>query len=165
MKVLVLGPSGSGKTYLAAACKSAGLPAFDADDVTGLSRWYDGRGKQVAAPATAAEAVQNQYSFLWSRRFLNAFLAGSEDLYLLGGSGNVFDVVDLFDKAYFLQISPALQEERLRSSDRKNPLMDLDKERIFVWGSWLEEEAKKRQIPFIDASLPPEKILQIIQQP
>jgi hypothetical protein len=42
--------------------------------------------------------------------------------------------------------------------------MDFDEEGIIIWGDWLEQEAKKRNIPFIDATLSPGQILNIISK-
>jgi len=68
MKVLVFGPSGSGKTFVSQALKNAGINAFDDTDITELSAWYDKTGNKVAAPATAEEAMENHYSFRWSKK-------------------------------------------------------------------------------------------------
>lgn len=163
MKVLVLGPSGSGKTYVSQALKRAGINAFDDGEIEGLSAWYSPEGKKVPEPATVEEARAGRYTFLWSRRTLNRFLAGQEEVYLFGGSGNVFDLIDLFDKVYFLKVEPQLQKERLRSPSRPTPLMDEDSEGQVVWGAWFEEAARKHNITFIDASLSPMEIYALIK--
>ncbi|MDB5156685.1 MAG: hypothetical protein JWR50_1392 [Mucilaginibacter sp.] len=164
MKVLIIGPSGSGKTFVAKSLQRAGINAFDADDIEGLSNWYDQNGKKVEAPITAGEAINNHYSFLWSRRFLVGFLAEFDDVYVFGGSGNASSMFDLFDKAYCLKIDPELQKERLRSPLRTTPLMDANDEGPVIWGAWFEEMAKEKNIPFIDASKTPEQIYQIISR-
>src|SRR5437868_11182506 len=105
MKVLILGPSGSGKTYVSHALQKLGINAFD-DDIEGLSAWYDKHGKKVPEPKSADEAFANQYSFLWSKKFLAKFLSQFSEIYLFGGSGNVFNMLDLFDKVYFLKVDP-----------------------------------------------------------
>ncbi len=158
MKILVFGPSGSGKTYLADSFKKSGINAYDADKIKGLSSWYDRQGKKIAAPTTAREALDNHYSFLWSKKFLEKFLAEFKDVFIFGGSGNVFDVLYLFDKIFFLKVDPEIQKERLQSPSRETPLMDFDENEMIIWGDWLEQEAKKRNIPFVDASLTPEEI-------
>jgi len=162
MKVLVFGPSGAGKTYVSHALHQLGYNAFDADEVEGLSAWYDPSGRKVAPPKTAEEAFQNHYSFLWSRKFLKGFLQQYEDVFLFGGSGNTANLFDLFDKVFFLKVDPALQKERLLHASRKNPQMDIRLDEVVVWGAWLEEMAAKRNIPFIDASLTPVQILDAI---
>jgi hypothetical protein len=40
--------------------------------------------------------------------------------------------------------------------------MDFDEEGVVIWGDWIEAEAKKRNISFIDATLSPGEIFNII---
>jgi len=163
MKVLVFGPSGSGKTYVSKALKLVGMNAFDAEDIDGLSNWYQ-NGKKVAAPTTADETLNGRYAFLWSKKVMAAFLARYDTVYVFGGSGNIASVFELFDRIYFLKIDPDLQRERLRSPDRSTPQMDINEGELVVWGDWLEQFAAKQNIPFVDASQTPEQICQIISQ-
>jgi hypothetical protein len=162
MKVLVFGPSGSGKTFVSQALKNAGINAFDDADIKGLSAWYDKNGTRVAEPESADEAIRNQYSFLWSKKNLKKFLDQYTDVYVFGGSGNIFNMLDLFDKIYFLKIDPALQKERILNATQRNARMDTSQDGLIVWGDWLEEAAKKYNIPFIDASLKPAEIYDLI---
>jgi len=164
MKVLIFGPSGSGKTFVSHALKNAGINAFDDGDIKDLSAWYDRHGNQVAEPRTADEAFENHYSFLWSKRILAKFLSRYTDAYVFGGSGNIFDMFDLFDKICFLKVEPQIQKERILNSSQRNPLMDINENGLVIWGAWLEEEAKKHHVHFIDASLTPKQIFAIIQQ-
>lgn len=162
MKVLVFGPSGAGKTYVSQALKKQGIPAYDDGDIEGLSAWYDQQGKKVAAPKTAHEALENHYSFFWSKRILKHFLNQFSDVYVFGGSGNIFNVTHLFDKTFFLKVEPHVQKERILHSSRETPLLDFDEKGLVIWGDWIEQEAKKRYIPFIDATLTPNQIFDII---
>lgn len=158
MKVLIFGPSGSGKSYTVKALKHLGINAVDDCEIEGLSKWYDQHGNKVADPLTADEAIKNQYAFLWSKKAMAAFLAKFQTVYVFGGSGNVSSVMDLFDKVCFLKVDPELQRERLRSPERPNSLMDVNAEGPIIWGEWLEELARSKNIPFIDASQSPEQI-------
>ena len=162
MKVFVFGPSGSGKTYISHALRNSGINACDASDIPELSSWYDRHGRKVPSPTIADEAINNHYSFLWSKKVLEKFVNQFEDVYIFGGSGNMFDMLDLFNKSFFLKVSPELQKERILHSSRPTPLMDVNGNGIVIWGDWLEEEAKKRNIPFIDAALKPKEIFEII---
>jgi len=162
MKVFVFGPSGSGKTYVSHALQKSGINAYDDADIEGLSAWYDRQGRKIAAPDTADEAINNQYSFLWSKKVLKEFVNRFKDVYIFGGSGNIFNMLDLFDKTFFLKVEPQIQKERILNSPRPTPLMDINDNGIVIWGEWLEQEAKKRHIPFIDASLTPKEIFEII---
>src|SRR3989338_3744394 len=121
-RVLIIGPSGSGKTYVSAALRAKGINAIDADLVEGLSDWFDGNDKKVECPADAGPEFLNNHVFLWDRGFLSKFLEEQDEVYLFGASGNVFDMLDLFDKVYFLKVSPELLAKRLRHENRENPM-------------------------------------------
>lgn len=164
MKVLVFGPSGSGKTYVSAALQWAGVNAFDDKDIKGLSSWYSPRGSKVAPPQTADEAFAKGYSFLWDKKILQQFVNQFTDVYVFGGSGNMTQVFDLFDKLYCLKIPPQLQKERLASGTRETPQMDSNKDGLVIWGDWLEQLAVTNDIPLIDASLSPAEIYAIISR-
>jgi len=164
MKALIFGPSGSGKTYVSKSLRNVGINAFDGDDMEGLSAWYNKAGHKVPAPKTAGEALNNHYSFLWSKKFLAQFLNKFSDVYIFGGAGNLFDVFDLFDKIYFLKVDAPLQKERILNTSREKPLMDVNDNGIVIWGDWLEQEANKRNVPIIDAALTPEEIFTIISK-
>jgi len=162
MKVLVFGSSGSGKTYIVHALQGKAIPVFDADEIRGLSAWYDKYGRKAPEPKNAADALNNQYSFRWSRKFLTAFLNTYSDVFIFGGSGNVFDILDLFDKVYFLKIDTETQRQRLQNAPDRNPDMDFKQDELIVWGQWLEAEAMKNKIPFIDGTLTPLQVYSII---
>jgi dephospho-CoA kinase len=160
MKVLVFGPSGSGKTYISRALKKSGVNAFDAEEIENLSAWFDKNGKKISDPQTAGEAAGA--AFVWDKRALKKFLNKFSEVYVFGGSGNVFNVFDLFDKVYFLKIDPQLQKERILNASDRNHNMDFNKNEIIIWGDWFEEEARKRSIPFIDGSKTAQEIFEII---
>jgi hypothetical protein len=81
---------------------------------------------------------------------------------VFGGSGNLFSMLDLFDKIFFLKVEPGLQKDRILNQSRVTPVIDFDEGSMVIWGDWLEQKAKKRSIPFIDASLTPKEIFEII---
>lgn len=164
MKVLVFGPSGSGKTYVAKALQQSGINAFDDADIAGLSNWYDQNGRKVTEPATADEATEKQYAFLWSKKILARFIDQYDNVYVFGGSGNVWSVFDLFDRVYFLKIDAELQKKRLMSPERPTPLMDVNDDGYVIWGKWFEQMAKEKNIPFVDADQTPGQIFQIISR-
>jgi hypothetical protein len=164
MKVLVFGPSGSGKTYVSRALRDMGINAFDDGDIDGLSNWYNMEGKKVPPPQTAEEVANNQYAFLWSKKFLARFTGQFTDVYIFGGSGNIANVFDLFDKVYFLKVTPELQRERILNGTRKDAALDTDENGIVIWGDWFEELAIQKNIPFVNADQTPQEIFDIISK-
>lgn len=164
MRVLVFGPSGSGKIYVAKTLQKAGINAFDDSDIDDLSNWYNENGQKVPEPATADEAAEKQLAFLWSKKTLKSFVSKYDDVYVFGGSGNVWDMFDLFEKVYFLQIDPGLQKQRLMSPGRPTPRMDVNDEGLVIWGAWFEQMARERGIPSVNADQTPEQIFQIISK-
>ena len=165
MKVLILGPSGSGKTYISSQLRKQGINAVDADKIEGLSSWYDGAGNKVAYKDNADEEFLNNHLFLWDRKFLEDYLSKNPDVYLFGVSGNIFDMLDIFDKVYFLKVDPDIQKERLTHESRENLMGKTDYQRrnAVRWGKELEQKAKIAGIKFIDATLSPKEILYEIQ--
>src|SRR6478752_8667664 len=103
MKVLITGPSGAGKTFLTQEFNRHGLQAYDSDQIHGLDSWYDSAGSKVTMPEGAGKEFLDTHQFLWDREFLTSYLEQNPNVFILGMSGNVFDMLDLFDKVYFLQ--------------------------------------------------------------
>ncbi len=164
MKVLIFGSSGSGKTYISLKLKKLGINAVDADLIKGLSSWYDGAGNKVAYKKDADEEFMNNHSFLWDRKFLEDYLSKNPDVYIFGASGNIFEMLELFDKVYFLKVDPDLQKERLLHETRENPMgnTEYQRENAVRWGQQLEQKANALGIELIDATLKPEEILSLI---
>lgn len=164
MKVLIFGPSGAGKTYVSQELRKLGHNAQDADLIDNLSSWYDGNGNKVAYPEDADEEFLENHSFYWDKEFLKDFLKDKPDIYLFGLSGNIFDMMDLFDRVYFLKVDPEVQIKRLMYPSRLNPMgkTEYQRENAVRWGKQLEDKAKKLQIPFIDGSLTPEEIFAVV---
>ena len=164
MKVLVFGPSGSGKTYVSSELRKLGVNAIDADAIKELSSWYDGAGNKITYPENADQIFLDNHSFLWNREFLKDYLNKNPNIYLFGASGNIFYMLDLFDKVYFLKIDPEIQKERLTYESRENPMgnTEYQRENAVIWGQELEEKARKLNIPFIKATLSPKEIIEII---
>lgn len=165
MRILVIGPSGSGKTFISSKIKELGVNAMDADLIDGLSGWYDGNGNEVNYPHDADQEFFDNHSFLWDKEFLKKYLDKNSDIYLFGSSGNMFKMLDLFDKVYLLKVDPLLLKERLMHESRKNPMgiTEYQRENAARWGLEIEEKAKDLGIEFIDATLSPEEIFKLIK--
>ena len=111
------------------------------------------------------EDFLNNHSFLWDRDFLVEYLKDNEEIYLFGVSGNIYDMLDLFDRVYFIKIDPNTQKERLMHDSRENPMGNtkFQRDNAVAWGEELEEKAKELNIQFIDGSLTPEEMINIIK--
>jgi thymidylate kinase len=86
-------------------------------------------------------------------------------MYLFGMSGNVFNMVDLFDKVYFLKTSLEILVQRLRHENRENPMgkTDYQLQNALNWARKIEEKAKNLGIEMIDANQTPEQIFNQIK--
>lgn len=165
MKVLITGPSGAGKTYLSKELKKLGLNSVDADLIEGLSSWYDGRGNVVKYPENAGKEFLDNHSFLWNKSFLEDYLADKNDIYLLGSSGNIFEMLDLFDKSYYLDVSGEAIGERLQHEGRENPMGNTEYQRnnAILWAQELREKAKSLGLNFINGELSAEEIFKLLR--
>jgi adenylate kinase family enzyme len=159
MHILVMGSSGSGKTYLSTALKKRGVNATDADTVEGLGAWTSLTGRTVSFPLDANRSFLKNHAYLWDRQVLVKFLDRQQQVYLFGTSSNVFDMLDLFDKVFFLTVPPDLLVERLRDPSRDNPLgrTDYQVEYSLVRAQKHEEIARKLQIAMLDGTESPEQ--------
>ena len=163
--VLITGPSGSGKTYLSHVLKHQGVNTYDADKVGGLTGWFDKAGGPVEFPLGAGKDFLDNHAFLWSREVLVDFLRKHPVVYLFGISRNVFEMIDLFHRVYFLKVPQAVLTERLQAADRDNPMggTAYQIEYSLVWARRNEEKAHTLGVPMIDGTLPAERILSQIR--
>lgn len=153
-KVLIIGPSGSGKTYISAELRKGGINAIDADLIPGLSGWFDKDGKEAEYPEDADKEFLDNHEFLWDEEFLKNYLAKQDEIYLFGMSGNVFSVIELFDKVYFLKVELQMLAENLRHESRKNPMgrTDYQLENALRYAEKIERQAKELGIEIINAA-------------
>lgn len=165
VKVLIFGPSGAGKTHVSSYLKQQGINAVDADTIPDLSNWYFGDKKVIQPENMDANFLEN-HSFVWDREFLKKYLEKNDDIYLFGSSGNVFDVLDLFDKVFFLHIDPIIQRNRLTHKSRLNPMgkTSYQRDNAISWGEALEREAKELGLIVLDANVSSEELFQQIKK-
>ena len=163
--ILIIGPSGAGKTYISSALRAKGINAPDGDLIGGLSDWFDGKGSRVEYPVDADKDFLDNHEFLWSKEFLINYLQNQNEIYLFGMSGNVFEMIDLFDKVYFLKAPYELLTERLRHESRENPMgrTDYQLQNALDWAKEIEEKAIQCGVTIIDATRPPEEIFKEIR--
>lgn len=159
MKVLIFGPSGAGKTYLSKELRKLGLNSVDTDLIGPLSTWFYG-DKKVEYQENADKDWLDNHSFLWNKEFLKQYLIENSDVYLFGASGNVLDMLDLFDKVYYLDVPDEVQDVRLQHESRENPMgnTQFQRKNAIKWGHELRNKAKDMGIEFIDATDSPEEI-------
>ena len=165
MKTLIPGPSGAGKTFLSKEFRKMGINAFDADELDGLHGWYDWQKKRVPFPKNGGKEFMDNHEFLWDRKFLENFLIENPDVYLFGNSGNMTNMIDLFDRVYYLNVPKELLIKRLDHQSRTNPMGKTDEQKQIViqWAEENEREAKNLGIQFVDGTLSIEEILKIIK--
>lgn len=149
-----MGPSGAGKTYLSKELRKFGLNSVDADSIDQLHSWYDSKGNKVEYPENADKEFFDNHSFLWGRNFLVEYLKENPDIYLFGASGNVFEMLDLFDKVYYLDIPEGIQYQRLQHETRRNPMgrTEFQRKNAIAWAKELRQKAQELGLEFIDAT-------------
>ncbi len=153
-RILIIGPSGSGKTYISAELRKQGINAVDADLISGLADWFDGNRNKVKYPTDAGKEFLDSHEFLWDKEFLKEFLDKQKEIYLFGLSGNIFSVIDVFDKVYFLKVDPQILAKNLRHASRENPMgrTDYQLENALRYAKEIENKANELGIEFIDAT-------------
>lgn len=162
--VLVIGPPGSGKSFLSGELKRFGFNAVDADRMVGLSRWIDEEGNE----ATYHEGLGGQWlrthRFMWDKAVLEDYLSKNKDLYLFGVSDNIYEMIDLFDRVFYLDLDFGELERRLMHANRQNPMGRITDEREVVLeeARKLKKKAKALGIESIDSTLPLEEIMRRI---
>ena len=72
----------------------------------------------------------------------------------------IFDMIDLFDRVYFLKASQELLAERLRHESRENQMgrTDYQLQNAINWAKEIEEKANQSGVIMIDAGKSPEEV-------
>lgn len=166
MKILITGSSGSGKTYLAKEFIKMGIKAVDADTISELHGWFDGNGIKVKYPEVADKEFLNNHQFLWDKNYLKKYLEDKEELFLFGLSGNIFEMRDLFDETYFLDVPNEIILERLSRSDRENPMgkTEYQQKIVIKYANKIRDKALRLGIEMIDGTKTAEEIAKLISE-
>lgn len=163
-RILITGSSGSGKTYLAKELAKRGMYAVDADTVEDLHGWFDGKGNKVKYPEVADEEFLDNHQFLWDKNYLKKYLEDKDEIFLFGLSGNIFEMRDLFDEVYFLDVPDEVILERITKEDRKNPMGKTEYQQKIVidYAHKIKKKAEKLGIKMIDGTKSAKEIGRLI---
>ena len=113
----------SGKSYVSDYLKKKGENVIDADNIKGLGQWFDRDGKKVDFLRDADKKWLDSHDFLWNKNFLRSWLEEQKStIYLFGFAANVLDIVGLFNKAYYLDMSSDVLKKRFFKNERTNPM-------------------------------------------
>lgn len=170
MRVLVIGVAGTGKSYLVEKMKRSKLNAVDADD--GLATFVDKAGKEVEYDPDGGAKWWRSHYYVLKPGKLEQLLRRSKTVYLFGDVGGqlghkngLLDVAYLFDRVYYLRAPMRLIEERLVSRTN-NPFGKNEKERkgMAKHKDKLDRIARQRKFKVVDATLPVERIIEILTE-
>lgn len=161
--VLVAGLPTAGKTSLSKHFKKRGKVAYDTDKAIGY--WEDKYGNRIEP---TREQWENPIDIRWNwdEAKLQKLLSKHKELYLFGRADNMYDFAEFFDKIYYLKPDKATLVRRLEKREAKKEFKfgrtREQRELILGWKKQSDKEAKKLGLEVIDATLPHEKIFEII---
>lgn len=165
-KILITGMPYSGKTYLSAFFKKNGENAIDADTIKGLGQWVDKKGNKVNFPNNASKSWLDSHDFIWDRKLLRSWLNKQKTtVYFFGLSANVFNAIKLFDKVYYLNVSPDLLKKRFSNNERKNSMGQTQEQQQAILKDLEDftQKIKEKGAIFVSADQSPEEIYKIIK--
>ena len=170
MHVLIIGVAGTGKSYLVNKLREKGINVVDADSNIGLAKFVNSKGNEVRYNPNGGNKWWSTHFHVLNIRILKKLLKENKILYLFGhvggqsGKGNgIFDVINLFDKVFYLSAPKRLIANRIKIRT-DNPFGKHPEELKGVLYSKDKEDKMARilGLQFIDATLPTEKIIRII---
>ncbi|MEW6408351.1 MAG: AAA family ATPase [Patescibacteria group bacterium] len=164
-KILITGMPYSGKSYVSAFLKKHGENVIDADSIKGLGQWFDKNGNKVDFPHDASKEWLGTHDFLWDKNFLRSWLNGQKStVYLFGLAANVLAVTELFDRAYYLDMSPEVLKKRFAENERTNPMGQTQEQQATILRdlSGFAQKARNHGFTIIDANQTPREIYKII---
>ena len=169
-RILVTGPSGSGKSTLALYLRTHGVNAIDGDDVRGLGRAVDLEGRHLRRVTKDQWRRIEDWRFFWHEPTLKRFLVHNPEVVLLGAADNMFDLdlAPLFDRRFYLSTTWSVIRGRLNSPTREN---DWGRDSQPAQREWVRRavsdwppKARAGGFEFVDATLPPWKILRHLRR-
>jgi gluconate kinase len=160
---LITGRAASGKSAVADELKRRGVTAFDTDAIAGLSNWKNIKINKVVTVEDNRYVDLATLHWIWDKEVMRTFLRHRDNVFICGGADNDFDFDDLFRIHFVLDVTPAVQIERLQSRTSndygKDPGMFpriLEKQRVHI------ENAKLHSAIIIDAEQPVNAVVDTI---
>ncbi|NCU30792.1 hypothetical protein EOL73_03555 [Candidatus Saccharibacteria bacterium] len=166
-KTLVIGPSRAGKSFYSEAFKVAGLAVLDVDKDTTLIKWRDDiTGEPVLKPQGANTTWLNGHHFTIKPKELTDFLSGQGDVIMFAHCWNIMDIVDLFDRVAYMELSPDELDRRLKLERSDHTAVGSPDELEFFRKRHQvrSEQARQHNITFIDATLTPNEFYNELSQ-
>jgi len=164
-KILITGVPYSGKSYVSAFLKKYGKNVIDTDNIKDLKKWFDKNGNIVDFPKDATKEWLDTHNFLWDKKILLSWIKKQKStIYLFGLANNIFEVIDLFDKTYYLNISPKILKKRFTKNKRTNPMGKTKEQQMTILNDLdnFIQKSKEKGLIFIQADKTPERIFKII---
>ncbi len=164
-KILITGMPYSGKSYVSAFLKKMGKKVVDADSIKGLGKWFDRSGNIVNFPNDANKEWLETHDFLWDKNFLRSWLKKQKStIYLFGLAANVLKVSDLFDKAFYLDVSSDVLKKRFSEKERTNPMGQTEEQQTAILNNLddFAQKAKEKGLIFVQADQIPEEIYKLV---
>jgi shikimate kinase len=164
----VIGVAGTGKSYLVEKMKRLKLNAVDVDQ--GFATFVNVNGNGVEYNPNGGAKWWKSHYYVLKPGMLEELLGRNKTLYLFGDVGGqtgrkngLLDVAHLFDRVYYLHAPVGLIEQRLaKRTDNpfgKNPE---EIEGVAKHKAKLDGIAKRKNLVIIDATLPTERIIEIL---
>jgi dephospho-CoA kinase len=166
--LFITGPAGSGKIFFTKYLQKLGINAHDTDEIRGLAKWIDKKGNKVPFPKDPAKADKawfKQHKFVWDRKRLKDFITKNQPVIILGVSDiDIMKFKNLFDKSFYLQVSPKVASERLAHRWNLMGATAQHRERVMKEIKSFDTKAKKHGFIMLDANKKPERIWKQLQK-
>jgi adenylate kinase family enzyme len=164
-KNLITGMPYSGKSYVSDFLKRKSESVVDADSIKGLGQWFDRNRNKVDFPHDATKEWLDSHDYLWDKNFLRSWLDEQKStIFLFGLAANVLDAIDLFDKAFYLDMTPEVLRERFSNNKRSNSMGQTEEQQQTILRdlSNFAQKAKDKGLIFVQADQTPEQIYKIV---
>lgn len=158
--IYITGNSGAGKSSV---CKELGRRGYETHDTdeNDISSWqHNATGKTVERPSDEKERTTKWYAeHDWNMSRLKveklAKLATQKLVFLCGSTSNADEMLDLFEKVFYLSVDEDTLKKRLlvRTDNDFGKAPD-ELQNILGWHKSLEDRYKKHEAMLLDATKP-----------